>query len=183
MRIRLVAILAEVFTFTAGVATGILLLRNFKADPSDWLSFAGSVIGASLAVIAALGAVSAQLSANENRQQSIMASLIKQLHDHANALLGIASGVTERTDPSVWQAPASRALTTLRATRQSASILRIESVQLAHVAITLDHANDVEEALATLAYAHWCDGESIQDTAFALRRVADKTNDQINGRL
>jgi hypothetical protein len=61
----------EAVTFTAGVGAGILVTQQIGAETDDWLSFAGALLGAALAVLGALMVVEFQTSVTERARHRL----------------------------------------------------------------------------------------------------------------
>jgi hypothetical protein len=79
MRITTLIAMIEAIVFTLGVGVGIVLLRNFHADPSDWLGFAGALIGAGVTVLGALLVVEIQTNSAERSKRRLLTDQIDDI--------------------------------------------------------------------------------------------------------
>lgn len=86
MRSTFIRTIAELFTFLAGLVAGVFLARTFEAEPGDWLSFLGAMVGAIVAIIAAFGAVTMQIESGERQRLRTVKALLDRLVPAGQAL-------------------------------------------------------------------------------------------------
>lgn len=83
------------FILLLGMAIAMLLFGRVKAAPGEWLSFAGSVLGALVAVGAAIGAVTYQIEASEKQRLRTMRVLLEGIRSAGVNMQQLAT-----TDPA-----------------------------------------------------------------------------------